>query len=309
MKTVLIDGDQMVYACGFASEGEPLANTLHLVKRAITQIIEDTGADEYPLYISGKGNFREDIALAKGYKATRSGRKPETYEDIRNYLVEHWGAIKCDGYEADDAVSIMLWEDYMASSGDKELSSVIVSSPDKDLNNTPGWHYNPRTRETKWITEEQATRHFYYQLLAGDRVDNITGLPYCPAEIQRVYGLHSASGKGCGEGSAKKIMATIPKSEHPEKTVWSCYAIWGGVEGMSVEDIYAYFVEQGQLLWMIREYDDFGGFQMWEPVHTLEELLNGHDNDSTSPVNSGEHRSNATDTEDDAVNENSEGSA
>lgn len=298
MDKVFIDADQLVYACGFAAEGEPISHALNLVKRALEQILKDTDAKDYELYISGKGNFREDIALSDGYKATRSGRKPESYEEIREYMVSVWNAIKCDGLEADDAVSMKLWEDYCNAKGNKELSSSIVSSPDKDLNNTPGWHYNPRTRETKWITEEQATRHFYYQLLAGDRVDNIRGLPYCPDIIREDYGLSKAAKKGCGEGSAKKIMSQIDKSEHPEITVWDCYDAWGLDHGLEAGEVYDYMVEQGQLLWMVRERDEFGELVMWEPYFTFEEHENGHYIGGTSLVDSCEYSSSTSDNED-----------
>ena len=47
---------------------------------------------------------------------------------------------------------------------------------DKDLNQLPGWHYNPIKGEEYYVTEEEGLRSFYTQLLTGDRIDNIVGL-------------------------------------------------------------------------------------------------------------------------------------
>jgi len=59
---------------------------------------------------------------------------------------------------------------------EKENPSVIIITVDKDLDNTPGWHYNFVKKEKYWITEEEGIRNFYKQLLTGDAVDNIKGI-------------------------------------------------------------------------------------------------------------------------------------
>lgn len=259
---VVIDADQMVYSCGFAAEGEPLANALHLVKKAHARILENSGADEYEMFIGGDGNFREEVAITATYKGTRTGRKPEFYKEIRQFMIDNLGAQQVDGMEADDRVSMLLWQDFCKADGDKDLTTIIVSSGDKDLNNTPGWHYHP-VKETKyWVSPKQAERHFYYQMLAGDRVDNIKGLPYCTEFIRDKYKLSKAAAKGCGDGSAKKIMEA---SAYFIEAVYECYCHWALSAGLDLTYLGEYMAEQGGLLWMVREFDALGDPVLWKP--------------------------------------------
>lgn len=246
---VIIDGDQMLYSCGFASEGEPRAHTMRLLKNKMNQILKDCGTEKYQLFIEGKGNFREEISF--DYKANRTSEKPESFEDMRQYLIDVWEATPVLGMETDDRVSIELWKDFEANGKD---GSKVLSSPDKDLKNTPGWHYNPRTREVFFVSTKQAHRHFCYQLLAGDRVDNIKGLPYVPRVIREEYGLSRATAKGCGDKSASKIIKEAVAD--PLDDVMKCYVQWAIEEDMSADQSYEYFNEQWQLLWMVREYDE-----------------------------------------------------
>lgn len=259
MKRVIVDADQLPYSCGFAAKGEPLSHALQLCKKAVMRIQEETGVEKIELYIKGEGNFREDIAFTQGYKSNRTAPKPDTYDDIREYLVTQWDAKKIDGMEVDDWVSIILWEDYMSNHMDRDLCNVILSSPDKDLKNTPGWHHFPRTGEVKWVTPHQAERHFYYQMLEGDNVDNIKGLPKVAMSDLQTFGLSKvANTKGCGKATAKKLMAD-PASQHdPEQFVWERYMAWGFEEGLSADEVAEYFKEQAQLLWMTRELDSLG---------------------------------------------------
>ncbi len=49
-------------------------------------------------------------------------------------------------------------------------------SIDKDLDMIRGWHYNFIKDKKYFIDDQQAIKHFYTQILTGDRVDNIIGL-------------------------------------------------------------------------------------------------------------------------------------
>jgi len=71
--------------------------------------------------------------------------------------------------EADDACGI------------NQTDKTIICSRDKDLKMIPGWHYgwpagNQKEFGPKFITEVEALRNFYRQMLTGDPVDNIPGL-------------------------------------------------------------------------------------------------------------------------------------
>ena len=251
---VAIDGDQMCYACGFATEGEELSHTLHNVKAAIERILKDTKSETYDLFISGSSNYREDVAVSHEYKGTRTGKKPSSYEDIREYLKGVWNAKESDGIESDDEVSLLLWEDFIAACQQPEDCKVILSSPDKDLNNTPGWHYNPRTQETYWVDERQATRHFCWQMLCGDGVDNIKGLPKLTISGTSALGLKAGIGKkGVGKVTAKQITNVDMDAYQTIVNMFVAYLAWGFDEGLSEEQVEEYAREQYHLLWMLRE--------------------------------------------------------
>lgn len=250
LSTLIMDFDQAIYACGFAAEGEPLSHALQLIKHAIKKRIEATRVDSHEIYIEGEGNFRDSIAFTEPYKGSRPARKPKHFNDIRKYLIETKGAKQTEGAETDDVVSMLLYKDFIKAEGDKDKCTVLLSSPDKDLNNTPGWHHNPRTDEVKWISDSQAMRHFYFQLLTGDSTDNIPGLPDL-APIQKH--LYSIKHKGVGKVTAKKILKSAAGLADPEGVVYQCYKDWGNSVGMSETQTRDYLEEQGRLLWMARD--------------------------------------------------------
>lgn len=250
MKAV-IDADQMCYSCGFSTEGEPVSHALYLVDKQINKTVHATGASDYQVYIKGKGNFREEVIE---YKAQRPTRKPEHYKAIREHLLERHCAETVDGMEVDDKVSIELYTDYVEAEGSPDLCTITLCSPDKDLNNTPGWHYNPMKDTLYWVTPNQAMRHFLYQMLTGDRVDNVPGLPYISDGFKEKYSLNR---NRLGKKTAKVLMGEDYWKDAFQR-VLEAYQDWGKSEQ---SDWKQYMQEQGTLLWMLREVDEFN-----EPV-------------------------------------------
>ena len=264
---LILDFDQQMYASGFATEGEPLSHTLRTIKVAINRQIRESGCTDYQIYIQGTGNFRDDIA--SDYKATRPSRKPAAMEDIREYLITKYNAEVVNGIETDDKVSMILWEDFIACDGIKERASIMLSSPDKDLKNTPGWHYFPKSGKTAWISDDQARRHFQWQLLCGDKVDNIKGLPLLNPAFTTLMGLGRPPAAGCGEVWAKKVMHLASDVHEAEINVYRAYLSYGEMMMWSEDQTYEYLTQQGQLLWMLRGFDSYGNPLMWEPTEEL----------------------------------------
>jgi 5'-3' exonuclease len=234
----LIDADQMVYACGFATDGEPLENALHLVNKQIEYILDETGSTDFTVYIKGKGNFRDE--LYEPYKGTRAGHKPEHYEEIRDHLHHHWGAQYVDGMEADDAVSIDHWQ---------LPEDTVIVSPDKDLNNTPGLHFNPQKGRLYTVSDEQAERHFLFQMLCGDKVDNIPGVRHLNKSLCKDYKWHPS----VGEVTAKKMMEMI--KDIPISSQWSFVEViykFIDSEYLDGDTPGTYMQLQQKLLWMCR---------------------------------------------------------
>lgn len=89
-------------------------------------------------------------------------------------MFKRHGAIYSEeGDEADDALGIAQCQ---AGCGE----DTIICSIDKDLDGIPGWHYNfSKNRKadgTYIVSEVNANRFFYKQILSGDSTDNIPGM-------------------------------------------------------------------------------------------------------------------------------------
>ena len=164
MTTALIDGDIVAYRCAASSENEDVGIAVARVNDLMDRILHETGSDAYVVFLTGSNNFR--YQYNPQYKANRTDKpKPIHLQAVREHLVVNWKASVEDQQEADDALGI-----YQMANKD-----TIICSIDKDLLMIPGEHYD----FVKGIRREQFTipaiRHFYYQLIMGDRTDNIFG--------------------------------------------------------------------------------------------------------------------------------------
>lgn len=220
----LLDADLFVYRIGFASEDDDEKYAKARVTEWLTDIVYmDLKCDDYKAFISGKTNFRYDIAVTKPYKGNRKTlKKPRHYEALREHL-QRLGAVVTEGQEADDAVAIE------ASRG-----SYLIVHQDKDIDQVPGFHYNPVNCTEYFVTPFEGLKSFYKQVLTGDQTDNIPGL-------FRV-----------GKVTAEKLLKDCEDEESLYRTVLKTYE----EKGKTPE----YLLEQARLLWLRREEG-----QLWEP--------------------------------------------
>jgi len=161
----LIDGDIVVYRGAMSAEKEEQWVALARADQMIQDILADTGATSYNVYLTGSGNFRRE--LAPSYKANRPDSRPTHWQAVREFLVTQHKAQICDGFEADDEMGVQQ---------DKETMSTVICSIDKDLLQIPGRHYNFVKKEHKVVDLDQGLKHLYLQSLIGDRSDNIIGV-------------------------------------------------------------------------------------------------------------------------------------
>lgn len=178
----LIDADILLYEFGSAKQenGDPLPwpRVVSRLDARIENILKAVDATDYQLYLTGPGNFREQVATIKPYKGHRPIEKPYWYQQIKDFLIYHRDAILVEGIEADDMLGIDQFKDLP---GDKIAEATVICSRDKDLDMIPGWHYswsagNQKEKPIWWQGELSGLRAFYSQLLTGDPVDNIPGL-------------------------------------------------------------------------------------------------------------------------------------
>lgn len=202
-KRLMIDGDIFRYEIGAVCQTpeEHFGVTVMIPRRRefvqervdqmIERIMEATDADAFELFLSGKTNYRNDIAVTNPYKGQRKKEKPYHWSTVGEILVADYDAYTVHGAEADDAISIFARQD---------PENTIVASRDKDLRIIPCYHYAWRCGDSQpeipvhrvsTLGEMRAVpypsggyklvgnglKFFYGQVLVGDSVDNYKGCP------------------------------------------------------------------------------------------------------------------------------------
>ena len=211
----LVDGDMMCYRIAFACKDETEKVAIKTMATFLEEVLmTQLDLNEWEVFLTGKTNFRNEIAVTVPYKGNRKDvEKPAHLEILRNYLVTAWAATISDNEEADDVIAIRATE-----LGDEG----IIISLDKDFDQVQGWHYNFVKQKKYYVSEEEGLRFFYKQILMGDKADNIVGI------------------KGVGPVKAEKMLA---KATTPE----SLYAVC--LEALGAERT----LENGRLLYLRRK--------------------------------------------------------
>ena len=164
----LIDGDILCYRIGFATNEESEDVAIRTMASFLEEMLMfDLNVSEWKTFLTGKTNFRNDVAITAPYKGNRKGEKPVHHALLREYLEYSWNGVVSDGCEADDEIAIDA-----TTHGDE---SIIVSL-DKDFDQVQGWHYNFVKKDKYYIAHEEGLLNFYCQFLTGDRIDNIVGV-------------------------------------------------------------------------------------------------------------------------------------
>jgi hypothetical protein len=213
--TALIDADSLCYAVGFSSNDTEESIAIARLEETMTELCMELDCGDYKGFLTGKGNFRDSIAVTVPYKGQRVSEKPIHLQALRDHLVSSWGFEVVNGIEADDAVGI-------ATYAVPEEETIMVHI-DKDLNQLRGWHYNYRKKEKYYVSEFEGLAAFYTQILTGDRIDNIIGL------------------KGIGPVKAKKVLEKCTNENELYQAVLKAY-----------EDDQQRVLENAQLLWLQR---------------------------------------------------------
>ena len=175
---VLIDGDLIAYRCAASclKQGqtvEPLDVAQMRVNDLMYRIVQETEATSYNVYIGGTDNFR--LSIYPKYKANRDPKaKPQWLEGCREQLLVEWGGWIVNGMETDDKLGMEQYASFSnpLRNGGEET---VIASIDKDLLMIPGRHYNFVKQEFYNVSEHDGIKHFWFQMIMGDRVDNIPG--------------------------------------------------------------------------------------------------------------------------------------
>jgi 5'-3' exonuclease len=219
----LIDADIVCYRIGFASEEETDKVAIYRAGEFMEDLVMKPYVSDYKGFLTGSNNFRMQIAKTQPYKGNRKQPKPKHYDILREYLVKAWACEVVEGQEADDAIGIQAYS--------MDVEDYIIMSIDKDLDMIRGNHYNFIKNNKYFVDDDEAIRHFYHQILTGDRTDNIPGLA------------------GIGPKKADKILQDAISEKDMYEAVLKAY-----------DNNEEYLCEQANLLWIRRE-----SGQIWTP--------------------------------------------
>ena len=209
---LLIDGDIICYRTCFSREAETLSDMKRVADGYVQSIRSsaDPEIKDYTVFLTGKGNYRKDIAVTKEYKGNRTAEKPGHLDDIRAHMLTAHPSDLSEGEEADDRIAIEATA--------RGFNSIICSI-DKDFDQVPGWHYNFVKHERYFVTSKEATLNFYCQILTGDRIDNIVGV--------HGIGPKKAAGHLKGLGTeAKMYAACVELLGSPERALENARLLW-----------------------------------------------------------------------------------
>lgn len=146
-------------------EAEPVSHVLHNVKSMVEDMKDRFSTEKIKIFLSPEKNFRHKIATIKPYKGNRVVERPTHYEEAKKYLLSHYPTYIAEDMEADDMMGIHQDED------------TIICTIDKDLDQVPGLHYNWKKKILYNVGELEGKKNFYRQVLTGDSIDNIQGIP------------------------------------------------------------------------------------------------------------------------------------
>jgi len=272
----LIDGDILRYEIGFASETgwraiteeqetiPPFSYVEGLLLDRLEAICRNaTGFfGPYRIFLTEGKTFRYDLAKTKEYKGTRIEKKPWHYKNLSVYMYDVLGAEIVTGIEADDRMAI----EQVSSNG-----NTIICSRDKDLRQVPGYFYSwelgrqpsfgpiciDRTGDIALSEDRKKINAtglycFYAQVLMGDKVDNIPGLPGCGPVAAYDWLTDIEDGDALYNSVAEAYINTYrdepePEGMHLSMTPWECKLL-----------------EQGRLCWMTRSLNADGSPVLWE---------------------------------------------
>lgn len=210
MNLTLVDFTSLIYSASYnmSKKGSKyFVDYTNELNRYLQNILDDTKAEAYILFIDGHDSFRK--TMHKSYKAHRTKMYFPFINDLMHYTKETLKAVGVPGLEADDLV--LIHKNEYGSQFD-----ITIAFKDKDLLQDEGKFFDYKRYKQKKSVEEatfildraDADLNLYTQCLEGDGVDNIKGLIGCGKVTARTYlGAVGAT----FENTKKAFIEGIPK--------------------------------------------------------------------------------------------------
>ncbi len=263
MTTLLIDADIVAYKFASAAqetctfdEGQPISLLVDFnyvtvqIDEYLHELMVKLKATSMVICLScpSEENFR--LAVLDTYKANRKDiERPIYLKQVRDWMIEKYpkAIYQRPTLEGDDVMGILAT--HKSIKGKK-----IIVSEDKDLQQIPGWLYNPRKDdEPRKVSEKDGDYYFYTQMLTGDPTDNYKGCP--------------GIGKVRVEKILQEALETVMDWDEPytyRRVLWEAVVKTYESKGLTEEDA----LQQARCARILRSTDyDFKGRKviLWSP--------------------------------------------
>lgn len=253
-RLLLIDGDGLCYYCAGNDETSPGEARKRLLEK-VAGAQRACGASEVKIVTTARSSHkghRYAVARAQPYQGKRSsGHRPKNWEVLREYLeagdVPGASVELTEVAEADD-----LFSRYAMSHPD-----CVINTQDKDMRMVPGWHLDWLTNVMFKLGNEFRIEHdgkvwgrswFWSQVLHGDGVDHIPGLPWYTDGSLVKTGPKKGEVKVIRVGlKAEVIVEQLPKVHSDMGALLLCQGLYRSCYG---DRWLVELLEQGILLWM-----------------------------------------------------------
>jgi len=171
MKTVaLLDGDIIAYKAAAATDAQTENErfAIMLADKITSEWVSGSGADSFKMCLSLGRSYRYDSF--PDYKSNRKDQSRPTYLDnVKDYLRVMYEVEEREGLEADDVMGILATTE--------SVEVPIIVTIDKDLQQIPGWHYNPDKSKCPFhVRENEAWLLEHVQWASGDATDGFRGI-------------------------------------------------------------------------------------------------------------------------------------
>jgi len=293
----LVDADVLLYEIGFACEyGKEEIPSFEYVKEVfharLQSILDTVEATDYTLYLTGKDNFRIDIAKRKPYKGNREDKKPFHYHNLKAYILATQPSVLVEGMEADDAMAIeqtrylerskqtmydmevdgIIERHYDGKNDYLEVhSSSIICTRDKDLRMVEGLHYGWESGKQgeygpKFVDEiGSLSKVIKRKTVKGEEQDvwddtKGEGIKFFYFQLLTGDGVDNIPGcPGVGHKGAYNLLCDLTEEKEMYRVVFQQYC------DKYAENPFEELLEQAHLLWMVREVDEDDKPVMWTP--------------------------------------------
>lgn len=171
MKSILIDADSLIYIIAYHHKDSSEFYVHQACDSLLADILKQTEADQYlGVFSDPKESWRKSVYKYAPYKGTRE-EKPEWVTQWMTTIKEYYFSLGgfyelSHGLEADDILGIPF-----------PVLDLTLCSPDKDIRQVPGSHYDYKSRTFTYVVPLIALKNKYMLMLCGDVVDNIKGVP------------------------------------------------------------------------------------------------------------------------------------